>query len=137
VGAFVPALAGRKMIADMSAQALAELLNKVAREWSANWRAQELIARYRAVGRCDLASCHGGIASLAARLNCPALFLQSSSDMIYPPAEAQALAALMQRAEVQTLSTQHGHVAPTAPPGSAEFSFFNDRTAAFLDALTS
>jgi homoserine O-acetyltransferase/O-succinyltransferase len=137
VGAFFPALAGRKMIADMSPQALAALLNNVAREWSANWRAQELIARYAAVGGCDLASRYGGIASLAAGLKCPTAFLQSSSDMIYPPADAQALAALMPRGEVQTLSTQHGHVAPAAPPGSAEFSFFNERTAAFLDALSS
>ncbi|MDB6087250.1 MAG: metX 2 [Gammaproteobacteria bacterium] len=137
VGAFFPVLAGRKMIADMSPGALAALLNNVAREWSANWRAQELIARYSAVSSCDLASTHGGVASLAAGLKCPAAFLQSSSDMIFPPADAQALAALMPRGEVQTLSTQHGHVAPAAPPGSAEFSFFNNRTAAFLDALSS
>jgi homoserine O-acetyltransferase len=135
VGAFLPALAGRKMIADMSPATLAALLNDVAREWSANWAAQELIARYSAVGGCDLASRYGGIASLAAGLKCPAAFLQSSSDLIYPPADAQTLAALMPQAAVQTLSTQHGHIAPAAPPGSAEFAFFNDRTAAFLDTL--
>jgi homoserine O-acetyltransferase len=135
VAAFLPSLAGRKMIADMHPTVLATLLNNVAREWCANWTAAELIARYSAVGGCDLASHRGGIASLASGLKCPVAFLQSSSDVIYPPGDAEDLAALMLQATVKTLPTQHGHIAPAAPPGSAEFSFFNDRTAAFLKAL--
>jgi homoserine O-acetyltransferase/O-succinyltransferase len=133
VGAFFPVLAGRQMIADMSAPALAALLDNVAREWSANWRPEELIARYAALGGCDLAVRHGGIGTLAAGLQCPALFLPASSDLIYPPAQAETLAALMPRATLETLTTEYGHLATTAPPGSVEFSFFNERTAVFLD----
>lgn len=133
--AFVPLLAGREMIARMGRAELDATLDAVCRDWERNWHPQELASRYAAVAACDLGRLHGGEAALASAVRCPTLFLQASSDGIFGSEDVLRLAALMPRAEVQVLETALGHIAPSAPPSTPEFAFFDGRTAAFLEQL--
>jgi homoserine O-acetyltransferase len=135
IAAYLPVLVDRGLLAGMSRSARSELVEKVAEDWTGNWRADELIARYSAVAECDLAAHCGGESSLAARIHCPVLFLPCSSDTLFPPAQIATLARLMPNADVRVLPTDYGHIATTRPPGTSEFSFFDRETATFLFGL--
>ncbi|WCT72245.1 alpha/beta fold hydrolase [Sphingomonas naphthae] len=129
--AFLPALYGRRTVAEMAAADVAALLDMIAAQWAQSWRADELSARYRAVGHCDLARVHGGIDQLATGIRCPLLFLQSTSDQVFDLAEVERFVGQVPFATLKVIETGMGHLAPFAPPGSAEFTFFDQNTARF------
>jgi len=135
VAAFLPTLVDRELLATMSPSVRVTLVETLAEDWAANWRADELIARYTAVAECDLAARCGGESALAAAIRCPVLWLPASGDRILPSEQAVTLAKLMPAAAVRLLMTVCGHMAGAAAPGTPEFSFFDRETAEFLTRL--
>lgn len=131
-GAFLPALSGRAALAEMPAERMNPFLDMIAAQWFQSWRADELAARYHAVGHCDLAAVHGGRDHLAAGIACPLLLLQADSDQIFDMADARGFVDRTPAGRMEVIETPMGHIAPAAPPGSAEFSFFDQTTARFL-----
>lgn len=131
-GAFLPALSGRAALAEMPPERMNPFLDMIAAQWFQSWRADELAARYHAVGHCDLAAIHGGRDRLAAGIACPLLLLQADSDQIFDMADARAFVDGTPAGRMEVIETPMGHLAPAAPPNSAEFTFFDQTTARFL-----
>lgn len=131
-GVFLPALVAREMLAGMAADDRRALLDRMAGEWTANWRGDELAARYRAIAAFDLIRDHGGPAGLAAALSCPVLSLGADTDVILPAEQMAALGPHLPELRCLTLPTRYGHLAAAAPPGSPEFAFFDGETSTFL-----
>jgi len=73
--------------------------------------------------------------AVAARSACPLLLLQAESDMLFPVADATALAGDIAGTEFAVIDTPLGHMAAAALPGTPEFAFYDSRTAAFLTRL--
>lgn len=132
---FAPMALGRPMVAAMPEAAREAAIGRIAAGWRANWRADELIARYQAVARSDLAARYGGREALAGKVACPVLWLLASTDALLTPADLEGAETWWPGSRVKVLETGFGHVAPTAPPGSPEFAFFDGETAAFLTGL--
>jgi len=131
-GGFLPAIYGRRGLADMSDETITTLLDDIAAMWFETWRADELTARYHAVGHCDLARTHGGVDRLAAGIQCPLLMLQTSTDQLFDIDEVTSFVKLIPSGRVETIESPFGHLAPAAPRGSAEFDFFERSTIRFL-----
>jgi hypothetical protein len=77
-----------------------------------------------------------GEACAGVEIGCPVLWLLAASDVLLTPADLIGAEAWWPNARVEVIETGWGYVAPAAPPGSPEFEFFDQRTAAFLAALT-
>lgn len=133
VAGFLPQLVARPFLAGLPAAGRRGLVDRVAAEWADTWRADELSARYQAVGTCDLTRDHDGVEGLAVALSgLPILALAADSDAILPAAQMEGLMSYLPRLQCRTLATPHGHLAPAAGPGSPEFAFFDGETAPFL-----
>lgn len=135
IGAFLPSALGRDLLAGTGAAARREMIAAMAKDWAAAWHGRDLAARYRCVAAADLPERHGGAAVLAGRIACPTLWLSSSTDVIFPAADVEAFALLLDDAQVHVCATDRGHIATASPPASDEFAFYDTRTAAFLDRI--
>lgn len=133
VAALLPALVSRDMLDALSDEDRSALIGRMADEWRANWRADELIARYGAIARCDLGARAGGEQTLAAGIGCPVLWLQATTDALFPAHDLEQLTAHMADSQVRLLDTPLGHLASAAAPGTPEFQFFDQHTARCLD----
>lgn len=134
-GAFLPALSGRAALADMPADRMSAFLDGIAAQWFQAWGAEELAARYHAVGHCDLAAVHGGKDRLATGIACPLLFLQADSDQIFDLHDVRDFVDKTPDGRLEVIETMMGHLAPAAPQDSTEFAFFDRITARFLADL--
>lgn len=63
----------------------------------------------RAMDAHDLGAGRGGLARAAAAIERPVLFVAIASDVLYPPEEIAATAALFPHGELATLASRHGH----------------------------
>ena len=134
--ALLPALVDRQLLAAMQRSDYIGLGQRIADDWIAKWRGDELMARYAALAECDLGTAHGGVAALADTIRCPAIFLSVSSDAIMPASDVEHLANAMRHSQVRTFESPYGHLATALPAGTPEFAFFDSETRAFLDALS-
>ncbi len=132
VQSFYPTLTGRDRLAATEAAERAEIVQRIADGWIGRWHADEIVARYLGTIEGDVPAIHGGEHALAAKLDCPILWLPCSSDQLLPASAIVAFAKHVPAGRVKVCSSDRGHQSTSAPVGSLEFEFYDDVIAGFF-----